>query len=61
VSDLNAFINTAQQFTAPPDAIPVTDHSQQMSVAMELASRAANRPPEPPAPPPMAPIIAVAN
>lgn len=61
VSDLNSYINTQQQqFSAPPEGIPVTDHTQQVNVGLEMAQRMGQRQ-EPPAPVPMTPIVPVAN
>lgn len=60
MSDLNAYINTQQQFTAPPEGIPVPDRSQQVNVGLEMAQRMGQRP-EAPAPVQMPPIVPVAN
>jgi hypothetical protein len=60
VSDLNSFIDTTRQFTAPPDGIPTPDRTQQVNVALEIAQRAAQQ--QPPTPmPAMPPITPVAN
>jgi len=62
VSDLNKFIDTARQFTAPPsmDTLPSADHAQQVNYGVEMAQRAAQQQPVPPMPP-MPPIVPVAN
>jgi len=53
VSDLNKFIDTARQFTAPPsmDTLPSADHAQQVNYGVEMAQRAAQQQPVPPMPP----------
>ena len=62
VSDLNTFIDTARQFTAPAsmDTLPSADHASQVSLGVEMANRAAQQQPPPPMPA-MPPIIPVAN
>jgi hypothetical protein len=62
VSDLNKYIDTTRQFTAPAsmDSLPSADHGQQLNVGLEIARRAAQQKPEAPMPP-MAPIVPVAN
>lgn len=62
VSDLNTFIDTARQFTAPAsmDTLPSADHTSQVSLGVEMANRAAQQQPPPPMPA-MPPIIPVAN
>lgn len=60
VNDLNTHIDTARNFTAPPDKIPAIDRSQQVNVGVEIAQRSGQQVP-PPAPTPMRPIVPIAN
>jgi hypothetical protein len=63
MSELNNYINTQNQFTAPKDGIPVADHTEQMNYGLGMTNRAAeaSRQAPAPAPPVMPPITPVAN
>ena len=63
MNSLNNLITTNEKFTAKPDGIPVTDHTEQMNYAMGYAARSmeASKLPAAPPPEPMKPIQAIAN
>ena len=63
MNSLNDLIATNDKFTAPPNGIPVTDHSAQMAYGMGYAQRSldASKLPSAPLPEPMKPIQPVAN